>query len=262
VKRILTIASIVWLEVIRRKDIYVLLILLGTLLVMLVSLNIFGLGGVVRYVLDVGLLMAWACGAILGITVSARQLPQEQSRGTVFSLLAKPVTRLQVVLGKWLGAWTVVTVATSVFYLLVVVVTVGMCGRVGAAELFQGVLLHAAALGVICAITLAFSTRMNSDAAITLSFVLTGASFLVVPRIPEFLTQTSGLKAGALLFLYNLLPHFEVFDLRKRIVNEYGAADWLTAGAVLFYGALLIALFLAIAWLAYRNRRFSREDIA
>ena len=40
--RILTVASVVWRDVIRRKDVYVLLILLGVLLVALVSMNLFG----------------------------------------------------------------------------------------------------------------------------------------------------------------------------------------------------------------------------
>ena len=42
--RILAITRTVWLEMIRRKDLYVLLILLVTLLFILMSLNIFGDG--------------------------------------------------------------------------------------------------------------------------------------------------------------------------------------------------------------------------
>ena len=57
--RIGCIIRAVWLELLRKKDIYVLLILLGALLVTLVSLNIFGLGGLVTYVKDVGFFMAW-----------------------------------------------------------------------------------------------------------------------------------------------------------------------------------------------------------
>ena len=42
--RILTLAWLVWLEMIRRKDIYVLLILLTAFLVTLMTLDLFGLG--------------------------------------------------------------------------------------------------------------------------------------------------------------------------------------------------------------------------
>ena len=91
--------------------------------------------------------------------------------------------------------------------------------------------------------------------------MLTGVSFLVVPRVPELLTRESGFTAGALLFVYNLFPHFEVFDLRQRIVHGYDAVDGATFGTVILYGLLLVSLFLAIAWLAYRHRRFARSAI-
>lgn len=259
--RIRTIAWVTWLEVLRRKDAYVLLILLGALLIMLVSLDIFGLGGVTRYVADIGLLMAWVFAWILAVSVGARQLPREESRGTVFSLLAKPVSRFEVVAGKWLGSWGIVSAATLCFYLLVVAVVIGKSGRLHPVAVVQGYLLHAVALGVMSAIAVAFSTRMNSDAASTLSYVLTGAAFLVVPRIPEFMLQTSRVRGSLLMFLYHALPHFEVFDMRKRIVQNYGPADWRVVALVALYGLLLAAVVVLIAWLAFRRKRFSRTQI-
>jgi len=246
---------------IRKKDVYVLLILLGTLLVALVSLNIFGLGGVVGYVKDVGLLMAWIFGWILAVNVSSRELPQEETRGTIFPLLAKPVTRFELIAGKWVGSWSIVAFATLVFYLLIMGIVLARGGAFSPVTLVQGYILHCAALGVISAIGIAFSTRMNHDAAASISYVLTGTAFLVIPRIPEFMARETGFGAGALMFLYNLIPHFEVFDMRKRIVHDYGTAGWGTFFLVLAYGILLISLFILVAWLAYRKKRFSRGDL-
>lgn len=260
--RIWTIAYMIWLEVIRRKDVYVLLILLGALLVSLVSLDIFGLGGVVRYVTDVGLLMAWIFGWILAISVSSRQLPQEESRGTIFSLLAKPIGRFEVVVGKWLGSWGIVCASTALFYLLVAGIVLVKGGRIHPVSLLQGYLLHSFALGIMSAVAVAFSTRMNKDAAASISYVLTGAAFVVVPRIPEFMAWESGLRGGILMFLYNLMPHFEVFDMRKRIVHDYGPAEWRIIALVAAYGVALMALFVLMAWLAYRKKLFSREGLA
>src|SRR3989339_2045007 len=113
--RVLTIAHTVWLGIIRKKDIYVLLILLSTLLLALVSLNVFGLGGTVRYVKDLGLLAAWFFSWILAVNLSSRELPGEETNGTVFPLLAKPITRAELIAGKWLGTWTATTVATIGF---------------------------------------------------------------------------------------------------------------------------------------------------
>jgi Cu-processing system permease protein len=260
--RITTIAHIVWLEVLRRKDAYVLLILLAALVVTLVSLNIFGLGSVVGYVKDVGLLMAWLFAWILAVSVSCRQLPQEEARGTVFALLAKPVTRGDMVLGKWLGAWSVVAAANALFYLLIAGIVAARGGAFEPVCLVQGYALHTAALAAVTALGIALATRLNSDAAVTLTSVITGAAFVVVPQVPHFLTQQSGFQAGALLVLYNVLPHFELFDLRTRLVHDFGPVRVGVFLAVLLYGAALTALALLAAWLAYRRKRFNRGTLS
>lgn len=258
--RILTIAHTVWLGTIRRKDIYVLLMLLGTLLLTLVSLDVFGLGGAVRYVKDIGLMMSWFFSWILAVNIASREIPTEETSGTIFPLLAKPITRADLICGKWLGTWSVASAATAFFYLLVCSVVRLKGGSFECVSIVQAVTLHFSALGVICAIAVAFSTRMNHDAAASMSYVLTGASFMIVPRVPEFLAMESGFSANMLMLIYNILPHFEVFDMRKRLVHDFGPAGWTVVLTVVAYAALLTIVFLLFAWLGYRNKRFSRGN--
>lgn len=260
-RRTLVIAQTVWLQMLRRKDAYVLLILMGAMLVTLVSVDMFGLGGAVRYVTETGLLLAWLFGWILAVNVTARELPTEESRGTLFPLLAKPVTRLHLVAGKWLGAWTAVAGALLAFYALVTLTVLARGRLLDLTALLQGYVLHAGALGIIASIAILFSTRLNHDAAASMAYVLTAASFLVVPRVPEFVARESGFHAYALLFLYNVLPHFEVLDMRKRIVHDYGPAPWNVFLLALLYALLFTALFLALSWLAYHRKRFTRGTL-
>lgn len=256
---ILTVASIVWLNMIRRKDVYVLLILMSVVLVALVSLDIFGLGGTTAYIKDVGLLFTWSFGWIICVISATREIPEEESRRTIFTLLSKPLSRGQYITGKWIGTWLGSTVAVFVFYCLVIAVTLSMSGSFNIATLVQAFYLHALLLGVIASIGVAFSTRLNHDAAATLSFVVTAASFLIVPRVPEFVAKESGIRAGFLMFTYNLLPHFEVFDLRRRIVHEYGPAGSGPVLGITIYGTALVTLFLFAAWLSYRSKMFNRD---
>ncbi len=260
-RRMWTMATIVWLEMLRRKDIYVLLVMLAALLVALIAMDLFGLGQVTGYVKDIGLLVAWVLGWILAVNTSVRQLPQEETRGTVFALLAKPISRWEVVTGKWLGAWAVVAAATFTFYLVTWGVVTVKGGGFPPLALVQAALLHAVALAVVVAIGIAISTRMNADAAAASTYVLTGAAFVIVPRIPVLLAVSSGLSGQLLSGLYYLLPHFELFDMRRRLVHGWGPADGLTVAAVVAYGVLLTLGFLVLAWLGYRHRRFSRGDI-
>ena len=258
--RIIVIAAVVWLKMIRRKDMYVLLILLGGLLATLVSLDVFGLGETTRYVTDIGLLTAWIFGWALAISISTRELPQEESRRTIFPLLAKPVTRLELIIGKWLGSWTMVSIAVSLFYILISVVVTMKGGTIARIAILQAYVLHCLALAIMTSIGLAFSTRLNNDAAASLSYILTGASFLLIPHIPEFLVIERGLRANTLMIIYNLLPHFEIFDMRQIVVHQYPPIACSTMAIITAYGLILTSLFLSIAWLSYRHKTFSRID--
>lgn len=259
---ILTIASIVWLNMIRRKDVYVLLILMAVLLLALVSLDIFGLGGTTAYIKDVGLLFTWFFGWIITVISATRELPEEETRRTIFTILSKPIPRWSYLAGKWMGTWLGSTAAVLVFYCLVVTVTLSMNGSFMIPTLVQAFYLHALLLGIISSIGIALSTRLNQDAAATLSLVITAASFLIVPRVPEFVAKEAGLKAGFLMFIYNLLPHFELFDLRRRIVHDYGPAAWKAVSGITFYGISLILMFLFVSWLLYRNKMFNKDRMS
>lgn len=256
-----TLARIVWIEMLRRKDVYVLFILLAGLLLTLISLDIYGLGQVTAYVKEIGLLGAWILGWILALNTSVRQLPQEETRGTIFPLLAKPVSRAELVLGKWLGAWAIACAATLSFYAATSLVVVLRGGGFAPATLVQAFLLHMTALGVLAAIGIALSTRLNRDAATAMAYVLTGATFLIVPRVPSLLVTSNGPAAPLLLGLYYALPHFELFDERRRLVHDWGAAQWIHVCGVIGYGVLLVAVFLLLAWIGYRRKTFSRGEL-
>jgi ABC-type transport system involved in multi-copper enzyme maturation permease subunit len=260
-KRVGVIAGIVWMEMLRKKDIYVLFILLAAMLIAMASLNVFGLGQISGYIKDMGLFSAWLLGWILAINLSVRLLPQEHSRGTIFSLLAKPVSRFDILAGKWLGAWSVVCAAVLSFYLATWAVVLLRGGSFDAATLLQAFLLHVTALAIVAAIGVAFSTRLHSDAAATLTYVLTGTLFVLLPRVPSLLVAEKGFRATALLTLYYTLPHFELFDLRQRLVHDWGPTSWAILSGIILYGTVMAGGFLLLAWIGYRRRRFSRGDL-
>jgi ABC-type transport system involved in multi-copper enzyme maturation permease subunit len=241
---------------------YVVIILLMAMLGVAASADVYGLGGVVKYLKDIGLLLAWVFGWGLAVMTASREIPGEESRGTIFSLIAKPVRRADILLGKWLGAWTLTMFAVATFYGLVVGAVAVRGGALSGLALVQGYVLHAVCLSVVSALAILFSTRTHTDAAATLSAVVSTAAFLVVPRIPEFQHSAGRLQAAMLEILYHLLPHLEVFDMRLRIVHDVGPLSTAHVLQIVAYGASLTALFLLAAWAAFRTKRFSRGDFA
>lgn len=112
----LAIAGVVIKELYRRKDFYVLLFLTFLITAGLGVINFFNETTIVRYLKEVCLLLIWVSSLVICITTAARQIPAERENRTIFPLLAKPVTRWDVVLGKFLGCWAACGIALLVFY--------------------------------------------------------------------------------------------------------------------------------------------------
>jgi len=120
---VLAIGGIVVKELYRRKDFYVLFVLTALITLLLGTVNFFNEPKIVRYIKEICLLLIWVSSLVIAIGTAARQIPAERENRTIFPLLAKPVTRGQVILGKFLGCWFACGVALLVFYLFFGVVS-------------------------------------------------------------------------------------------------------------------------------------------
>src|SRR5881397_3476530 len=114
---ILAISGIVIKELYRRKDFYVLFVLTAVITLLLGSVSFFNDAKIVRYLKEVVLLLIWISALVIAIGTTARQIPAERENRTIFPLLAKPVTRGQVIIGKFAGCWLACGLALVVFYL-------------------------------------------------------------------------------------------------------------------------------------------------
>lgn len=117
------IGGVVIMELYRRKDFYVLLVLTAVITGLLGSVSFFNDPKIARYLKEVCLLLIWISSLVICITTAARQIPTEKENRTIFPLLAKPVTRWQVVFGKFLGCWLACGIALLVFYLFFAIVS-------------------------------------------------------------------------------------------------------------------------------------------
>src|SRR6478609_4234995 len=115
--KISAIAGVVLKEMHRRKDFYVLFIITVLLSLIMASVNFFNEEKIVRYLKEISLLLIWVVSLIIAVTTAARQIPAEREARTLFPLLAKPVTRSQVLLGKFFGCWLACGGTLICFYL-------------------------------------------------------------------------------------------------------------------------------------------------
>src|SRR5882724_7545249 len=104
-RTVLALTGIVIKELYRRKDFYVLFVMTALLTVVMGSVNFFHDDKIARYLKEICLLLIWISALVIAIGTTARQIPAERENRTIFPLLAKPVSRAQVILGKFAGCW-------------------------------------------------------------------------------------------------------------------------------------------------------------
>ena len=113
--KIIAVASVVIKELYRRKDFYVLFILTVLITLVMWSARFFNDDAIIRALKEICLMLIWISALVIAITTAARQIPFERESRTIFPLLAKPVARWQVMVGKFLGCWLACGMALIVF---------------------------------------------------------------------------------------------------------------------------------------------------
>src|SRR5437762_1686584 len=119
------------------------------LTLLLGSVNFFDDDKIVRYLKEICLLLIWISALVVAIGTTARQLPAERENRTIFPLLAKPVTRAQVIIGKFAGCWFACGLALVVFYIFFGVVSGSREHHWPVLNYFQALWLQWAMLGIV-----------------------------------------------------------------------------------------------------------------
>jgi Cu-processing system permease protein len=253
---ILAISSIVIKELIRRKDFYVLFVLTVLITLLMGSVNLFHDDRIVRYLKEVCLLLIWMCSLVIAITMTARQIPAERESRTIFPLLAKPVTRTEVLLGKFLGCWLACAIVLIAFYAFFGVVAMSKEHNWPLANYFQAMWLHWIMLGVVIGMTLLGSLIFSAPSANTTICFIAVTFILVLGRHLDKVAMQVGEPArGFLQALFFTIPHLEFFDLRDLIVHNWPAIRWLVCLKATAYAAAYGAFFLVAACLVFRRKR-------
>ena len=244
------------LELYRRKDMIVVFILGAVILLPLMLFSPFGVSGASRYVNELTLLLVWLFSLVIGLGVSARLFPYEFESRTIYPLLSKPVSRGTLLVGKYLGALTASVFALTVLYLAYGILAGVRQGVWFPLVLVQAFVLHIGFLVVVTALGLAGSLVMTPSANLTVNALLVVGMLFYGQKLPSLAVSQPPFGRCILTLLHWIGPHTEFFDLRQRVVHEWPAIGWGVCFAVLVYAAGYAAVCLALAAVAFRNKRF------
>lgn len=245
-------------EMYRRKDFYVLFVLTALITLLLGAMNFFNDTQIIRYLKEICLLLIWIASLVIAITTAARQIPAERDNRTIFPLLAKPVTRAELLLGKFAGCWLAGGLALAVFYLFFGLVVASREHQWPWLHYLQAAWLHWMMLGIVVAMALLGSVLFAAPSSnSTIIFILTVGILLLGRHLNKVALQMSEPTGTLVYLLYYLLPHLEIFDVRDLLIHNQGLIAWGAWALATPYALAYISLFLFTAWLVFRRQRLS-----
>lgn len=250
------IAIVVLKEMIRRKDFYVLFIITALITLIMGSINIFNDQSIAGYLKELALLLIWVCSLVIAISTTARQLYAEKENRTIFPLLAKPVSRAQLLLGKFLGCWLACGGALFIFYLFLAVVAASREHSLDVGSYLIAMLLHWGALAVVVGMALLGSIVFAAPSSNgTICFIVAFAILWLERHLNTVALQTGGVLGTITYIIYFITPRLDwAFDAREFLIFHDPMPGFaVLLQALLFYGAYAAMLLLA-AWILFRRR--------
>jgi ABC-type transport system involved in multi-copper enzyme maturation permease subunit len=252
---VFALAGVVIKELYRRKDFYVLFVLTALITLLMGSVKFFNDDKIVRYLKDICLLLIWISALVIAIATTARQIPAERENRTIFPLLAKPVSRGQVITGKFLGCWLACGLALVVFYIFFGVVSGSREHHWPLLNYFQAMWLQWLMLGIVVALVLLGSVVFAAPSSnSTISFVVVTGILLLGGHLNQVALQQAEPVRSVLYSLYFMIPHLEWYDVRDLIAFDQGLLAWLDCGLATLYAAAYVGFLLVMTWVVFRRK--------
>src|SRR5437870_198031 len=252
---ILALSGVVIKELYRRKDFYVLFVLTAVITLLLGSISFFNDPKIARYLKEVVLLLIWVAALVIAITTTARQIPAERENRTIFPLLAKPVSRGQVITGKFLGCWLACGLALLVFYLFFGIVSGSREHAWPVFNYFQGFWLQWVMLGVVISLVLLGSvvfTAPSSNA--TIIFIIVIGILLLGRYLNQVALQQPEPLRTVVYTIYFLIPHLEWYDIRDFLIYNHSRVAWMDCALASLYAGVYTTLLLFATWIIFRRK--------
>jgi len=256
--KIVAVAGVVIKELYRRKDFYVLFVLTALLTVGAGAVNFFHDDKIIRYVKDVCLLLIWICSLVIAIVTTARQIPAEREARTIFPLLAKPVSRAQVIVGKFLGCWLATGIALLVFYFFFAVIASSREHTWPVLTYLEAAWMQWFLLAMVIALVLLGSIYLAAPSSTsTISFIVVGGILLLGGHLNNIALGQPEPMQTVLTVIYYCIPHLEWFYLSDFVVYNMTAPPWVKVLEATIYAATWTGVFLTLAWLGFRRKNLT-----
>jgi ABC-type transport system involved in multi-copper enzyme maturation permease subunit len=257
----------VFKESVRDKVLYSLVAFAALLIGVAYLIGQLTAGQDVKIIKDLGLAAIATFGLLIAVFIGIGLVWKEVERRSIYSLLAKPIHRYQLVLGKYAGlvltlAANLAVMAVALYAVLAYVAwtlgpVVARAWETPALDpaMLKAVWLTFAELAVVTAIALFFSTFSTPllSAALTFALVVAGRFSVDLRNFDQAVDAPAAVALAR--FLYWVLPNLAPFDVRSQVVHGLPVSMSYLAVTSL-YGVLYVCALLAVAVFIFSRRDF------
>ena len=206
-----------------------------------------------KIIKDIGLAAMELFGHLIAVFIGIGLVSKEIERKSLYPLLAKPLSRDELFIGKFAGLGFTLLVnvgamAAGLFATLLITY------RQADPALLKAIFAIYLSLLLVVAIALLFSvvTSTALAAVCTVCLVLAGRFSDVIRNMKQV---APGVPDRLIDFLYYALPNFRNFDLKDKVA--YGdAVPWHVLGRITVYNVVYITALLAVGLLCFRRKEF------
>lgn len=201
-------------------------------------------------------------GMLITIFIAASVVPSEVENKVIYTVLSKPVRRIQYLLGKFMGVQMIVLVNLLLMGGLFFV-ALFLRERVMPTLLLWSILLTYFQFLIVSAFTFAVSCAATSSVLPTIAglfIYLTGnlTEYLkdVAVRLDQATEWTSKLIATLAIGLYNVLPNLQHFSLKNQILTAApnDPPTDVLIGRLVIYGIVYAASGFVLSYLIFRRK--------
>jgi Cu-processing system permease protein len=266
-RTVILVARAVFRESVRDRVPYSLVIFATLLMAASYLISQLTAGQDLKIIKDLGLAAMALIGLLIAVFIGIGLVAKEVERRSIFSLLAKPMSREQFLVGKYLGLALTLTVnlaAMTVAYYLVLVYTdltvpasVKLASPTPAVDprLLLAVGMILAEMLLVTAVALFFSTFSSPLLATLLTLGLWVAGHFNADLRNFGAIVESPVASSMARGLYYVLPNLAPFDIKAEVVHGV-PVDPAHLGLTLAYAAVYITMVLVAAVLIFRRRDF------
>jgi ABC-type transport system involved in multi-copper enzyme maturation permease subunit len=261
------IALNVFRESVRDKVLYNLVLFAVILMAASYLIGQLTAGQDVKIIKDLGLSATSLFGLFIAVFIGIGLVSKEVERRSVYSLLAKPIHRYQMVVGKYAGLVLTLIVNVAIMaaaqYVVLAYMGWGVSPDIQRSwdapaldpAILKAIVLILVELMVITAIALFFSTFSTPilSAAFTFGFFIVGHFSTDLRNFQQVVDSPAAARLAR--GLYWILPNLAQFDVKTQVVH----AQPVPLGYIAFtsaYAALYIAVLLVAAVVIFSRRDF------